>query len=154
MRFSVIVGLLTFLPSSGAQTSAKPAPIPSSEVDFKASPDGGALSSCCLVHGQPVADLLFSGFVFTEWVPDPENRSRELAVRFDISWKTRAIDPGAIEGLSYVQMISAGALPGRLAVLVHAATSGSGAGERVVPKPGDGTRQVEAAIVDGFFVCF
>jgi hypothetical protein len=151
MKTSLIVVFLAAFPPALCAQSVPPDPIPSSEVDFHPSDGGAPLSLPSFAVSQlPVCYSPDSCSLAV--VPDPENRARQLPVIFDLSGKSRAVDPAAVESLSYVQVLTSTPTADGVAVLVHAATSGNGTDARLVPKPG--VEPDPSKLHDGYFVCF
>lgn len=146
---SIVVFVSAFTPLFAQ--SIKPGPVPSLEIDFDKSSGGTPLSLPSFAVSQlPICYSPDSCSLAV--VPDPENRTRQLPVMFAVSGKSRAVDPAAVERLSYVQVLTAAPTADGIAVLLHAATSDDSAGSRLVPKPEK--EPDPSKLHDGYFVSF
>lgn len=126
-------------------------PTPSLEIEFSTSNGGAPLSLPSFAISQlPIC--FSSDSCALAVVTDPQNRAHQLPVMFDVSGKSRAVDPASVERLSYVQVLTAAPTADGIAVLIHAATSGDETGSRVVPKPDK--EPDPSRLHDGYYVSF
>lgn len=150
MKAYLFAGFVAGCIAVGGQ-SAPPHSVSSVEVEFEPSEGGAALTlPSFMVSELPVC--YSSDSCALAVVPDPQNRGRQLSVMFDVTGRSRAVDPGAVENFSYVQVLNSAPTEDGVAVLVHAATSSEGAGTRMVPK--GGAEPNRSKLHDGYFVCF
>lgn len=150
MRMGLFVVFVSAISPLLAQ-SVQPDPVPSLEIDFNTSDGGAPLSLPSFAISQlPICYSPDSCSLAV--VPDVENRAHQLPVMFAISGKSRAVDPAAVESLSYVQVLTSAPTADGIAVLLHAATSDDSAGSRLVPKPDK--EPDPSKLHDGYFVSF
>ena len=148
MKLILVLSIVAAFPLHAQ--SAQPNPIPPVDIEF-ATGDGTPISLPSLAMTQlPVCyseDSCSAVFALNS-----QDRRRQIAVYFEVSGRDQAVDPGAIESLSYVQILSSTPTADGIAILIHGGASDSGAGVRLVPKPG--TEPDRSGLKGGYYVCF
>jgi len=158
---SLFIGVLGgALVSLHAQTT-QPNPIPASKIAFDTSEGTPISLPSLMITMEPVcysSDSCAANFALLPATSTdapaqaaPFN-PKDVTAYFDLSGKVHAIDPAALEDLSYVQILSATPTGNGVAILIHGASTEGDNAARLVPK--SGSEPPRSKVDWGYFVCF